>query len=260
MFDDEVPRFDADDETIARALEDAELPALLMCVAALTGDVSMLTPDIRPDYHDRAGQGGLSEAQQRVTRGRILERLRAYREAGSPEPSAPAEEVLTQIIQWVMGAETEDFLPLLREELVLAHEDPKAPPWSKAELAPDREFKVAIIGAGMSGLAAAYRLLQADAELIVFEKNADVGGTWFENRYPGCRVDVNNYLYSYSFATKSDWPLHFSTHDMLRRYFRDVADRTGVRDHVRFGTEVTEVRWGRAGCALACHDCFPVGA
>jgi 4-hydroxyacetophenone monooxygenase len=246
MFDEAIPRFDADDDTITQALADADLPALLMCVAAVTGDLAMLTPDIRPDYHDRSGQGGLSEAQQRDARERTLQRLRAYRESGSPEPVAPSEEVLRRIVEWVMGSETEEFLPLLREELVLAHEDPKAPTWSVADPALRHGAKVAIIGAGMSGLAAGYRLLQVGVELTVFEKNDDVGGTWFENRYPGCRVDVNNHLYSYSFATKSDWSLRFSTHEMLRQYFRDVADWTGVREHVRFGAEVTELRWDEA--------------
>ena len=243
MVDDPSPRFDADDDVIRRALDDAELPALLMCVAAVTGDTDILTPEIRPDYHDRSGQGGLTESQRQIARDRLLQRLREYRDAGGPEPAAPSSQLLTEIVQWVMGSETEDFLPLLREELVLAHEDPKAPTWSKAALASERPFKVAIIGAGMSGLAAAYRLLQADVDVTIFEKNVDVGGTWFENRYPGCRVDVNNHLYSYSFAPRSDWPLHFSTHDMLRQYFRDVGERTNVRKHVRFTTEVADVRW-----------------
>ena len=73
---------------------------------------------------------------------------------------------------------------------------------------------------------------------MVLEKNADVGGTWFENTYPGCRVDDPNHNYSYSFAQRHDWPLHFSTQDVLLDYFRDCADAFGLREHIRFGTEV----------------------
>ena len=90
----------------------------------------------------------------------------------------------------------------------------------------------------MSGLLTAYRLAQAGIDFVVLEKNPDVGGTWFENQYPGCRVDNPNHNYSYSFAQRHDWPLHFSTQDVLLDYFRDCADEFGVHDRIRFGTEV----------------------
>ena len=64
-----------------------------------------------------------------------------------------------------------------------------------------------IIGAGMSGIVAAHRLAEAGVPYVVLEKNADVGGTWLENSYPGCRVDIPNHYYSYSFAQRDDWPL-----------------------------------------------------
>ena len=108
------------------------------------------------------------------------------------------------------GAEVDDYLELLREELTLG-EDLRTPTWRKDDLAPDRPFPVAVIGAGMSGIVAAHRLKQAGLDVVVIEKNHDVGGTWFENTYPGCRVDVQNLFYSYSFAQRDDWPHHFST-------------------------------------------------
>ena len=95
-----------------------------------------------------------------------------------------------------------------------------------------------IVGAGMSGLVAAHRLQQAGIDFVVIEKNDDVGGTWFENRYPGCRVDVPNHLYSYSFAQRADWPQQFSPQDMLLDYFRACADDLELTEHIRFGTEV----------------------
>ena len=73
---------------------------------------------------------------------------------------------------------------------------------------------------------------------VIVEKDDDVGGTWLENTYPGCRVDNPNHNYSYSFAQRHDWPLHFSTQDVLLDYFRRCADAFGLRDHIRFGTEV----------------------
>ena len=71
-------------------------------------------------------------------------------------------------------------------------------------------MKVLVIGAGMSGLLTGIRLKQAGIDFTIIEKNADVGGTWLENTYPGCRVDNPNHMYSYSFEPNHDWPQHFS--------------------------------------------------
>src|SRR6185503_6465740 len=84
------------------------------------------------------------------------------------------------------------------------------------------------------------RLQQAGVSFVVLEKNDDVGGTWFENRYPGCRVDVPNHLYSYSFSQRRDWPQRFTPQAQLLDYFRDVADEFDIRKHIRFGTEVVD--------------------
>jgi 4-hydroxyacetophenone monooxygenase len=75
----------------------------------------------------------------------------------------------------------------------------------------------------------------------VVEKNDDEGGTWLENSYPGCRVDVSNHFYSYSFAPRPDWPEHFSSQHVLLDYFGRLADDLGLRPLIRFGTEVTAV-------------------
>ena len=87
---------------------------------------------------------------------------------------------------------------------------------------------------------------QAGVPFVIFEKNDDVGGTWLENTYPGCRVDNPNHNYSYSFAQRHDWPLHFSTQDVLLDYFRRCADAFGLREHMRFGTEVQSATWSEA--------------
>ena len=79
------------------------------------------------------------------------------------------------------------------------------------------------MGAGASGLAAAHRLRQAGVDVTVFEKNGDVGGTWLENVYPGCRVDVPNQLYSFSFAQTDDWASRFSSQPDLLAYLQNVA-------------------------------------
>ena len=135
------------------------------------------------------------------------------------------------------------YLPLLEEELAIRGEDRRAPKWRKADAAPGVDFRVVIIGAGMSGLLAGHRLRQAGVDFVIIEKNDDVGGTWLENTYPGCRVDNPNHNYSYSFAQRHDWPLHFSTQDVLLDYFRRCADAFGLREYIRFGTSVESAAW-----------------
>ena len=80
----------------------------------------------------------------------------------------------------------------------------------------------------------------------VVEKNAGVGGTWFENRYPGCRVDVGNHFYCYSFEPNDDWTEFFAQQPELQAYFERVhATSYGVDDHVRFEHRGRRRRLGR---------------
>jgi cation diffusion facilitator CzcD-associated flavoprotein CzcO len=104
--------------------------------------------------------------------------------------------------------------------------------------------KFAIIGAGFAGLGAAIKLLQAGhRDLVALERADEVGGTWRDNTYPGCRCDVQSNLYSFSFAPNPDWTNTFPAQPELRSYLNDVATRFGLRRYLRFGCDVTGVRW-----------------
>jgi cation diffusion facilitator CzcD-associated flavoprotein CzcO len=101
-----------------------------------------------------------------------------------------------------------------------------------------------IIGTGFAGLGAAIKLRQAGFDdVVVLERAGEVGGTWRDNTYPGCRCDVQSNLYSFSFAAKPDWSETFPSQPELRGYLREVAEQYGVLPHVRFGYEVTAARW-----------------
>jgi 4-hydroxyacetophenone monooxygenase len=234
----------ATDEELRDDLEVADLPALLPALAHVTGDLSLLRSDLRVDplllIED---QGGLTPEQQADIRALALETLIAFRDGGSVAAPMPTGPDLRQILEFMAGGlDIEPYRPMMREELALAA-DLRAPHWIKDEVNPDKPFKVVIIGAGMSGIAAAYRLAEADVPYIVLDKNDDVGGTWLENSYPGCRVDVPNHYYSYSFAQRADWPLYYSPRAELYKYFRDCADEFGIRPNIRFRTEVSSVEW-----------------
>jgi 4-hydroxyacetophenone monooxygenase len=241
-----LPITETNDE-IRRALAEASLPPLLPALAHLTGDLGVLRPELRPDTTSMVGDptgflGGEPAAQQ--ARELALSVLARYRDAGCPAPKTPSDDFLRAILRWISPeADVEPYLPLVKEELSVGDADLRAPSWKKERLAPGREFRVAIIGAGMSGLLAAHRLQQAGVPCVILEKNDEVGGTWYENSYPGCRVDVANSFFSYSFAQRSDWPNHYSTQPALLSYFRECAERFDLRRLIRFQTEVLQAAW-----------------
>src|SRR5262245_40058397 len=217
--------------------------------------MSLLRDDLRPDPLLIAmPQGGLTDEQLATARQLALETLIRYRDGGCRPAPVPSDEDILRIMEYAVGGtEMREYLPLPEEEPAARGGDRRAPGWSNADLAPDVHFKVLIVGAGMSGLLAAHRLQQAGVEFVIVDNNQDVGGTWFENQYPGCRVDNPNHNYSYSFAQRHDWPLHFSTQNVLHDYLRACADTFGLREHVRFGTQVLSATWSERDAHWAVH-------
>jgi 4-hydroxyacetophenone monooxygenase len=232
----------ASDEEIARALEAAHIPSLLTALVHITGDIDLLRGDIRPsgEFFGDA-QCGITPEQQARVRRMAFDALRTYRDGGSARPPTPSEDRALEMMSFITGEEIPDeYVDFLISELSLHGEDPYGQPGiDRIPVEAKQQFRVLVIGAGMSGILAAIRLEQAGIPYLVVEKNADVGGTWFENTYPGCRVDSPNHTYSYSFQP-NDWPQHFSDQETLLGYFRQVAREYGIYDDVRFGTEVEE--------------------
>ncbi|WP_155342495.1 flavin-containing monooxygenase [Acrocarpospora pleiomorpha] len=105
---------------------------------------------------------------------------------------------------------------------------------------PDHEFIV--IGAGLCGLYALHRLLETGRDVIALEAHPGLGGTWYKNRYPGCRFDSESYTYGYSFSAdllqEWDWSEHFAAQPETLRYLNHVADRFHLRRHIRFDSVV----------------------
>jgi cation diffusion facilitator CzcD-associated flavoprotein CzcO len=107
-----------------------------------------------------------------------------------------------------------------------------------------RDPAVAVIGAGMSGLCVAIALLRSGIrDVTIYEKADEVGGTWRENTYPGLTCDIPSRVYQYTFARNPNWTHMFSPGGEIQAYFRGVADRFGLRDRIRFGTEVVDARF-----------------
>ncbi len=107
-----------------------------------------------------------------------------------------------------------------------------------------RTPRVAIIGAGMSGVGMAIRLRQAGIDSFhLYERNADVGGTWFANNYPGLACDVPSRNYQYTFAPNPNWSALHASGSEIWQYFDDLAKQYRLREQATFNTEVTEARW-----------------
>jgi 4-hydroxyacetophenone monooxygenase len=251
----------ADDRPIIDALADAELVALLAAAAHVTGDLTLLEPDLVPDpMRMREPQAGYTPEQQQRARDLVLAALRRLRDEQAGVPARPSSDELHRIMEFAAGQPvTERYVPLLLEELAIDG-DLRGPQWRRDEIDPDRPFSAIVIGAGMSGIAAAHRLRQAGVDVVVVDKNADVGGTWLENSYPGCRVDIQNHMYSYSFAQKHDWPYYFSPRSVLHEYFRDCAERFGLLPLIRFSTEVERCVWDEANQCWHVEVLRPDGA
>lgn len=103
---------------------------------------------------------------------------------------------------------------------------------------------VLIVGAGISGIAAAIRLQKAGHnDVVIIERASEVGGTWRENTYPGCGCDVPSSLYSFSFFLSSRWSRLFAKQPEILSYLKEVADHFGVTPQIRFNTALDEARW-----------------
>jgi cation diffusion facilitator CzcD-associated flavoprotein CzcO len=104
--------------------------------------------------------------------------------------------------------------------------------------------RVVIIGAGFAGVGLGVQLRRRGiADFVICERNASVGGTWFEHTYPGCGCDIPTHLYSYSFARNPRWTRLFPRQEEILEYVRRVADEHGVTPHIRFACEMQRCTW-----------------
>lgn len=106
---------------------------------------------------------------------------------------------------------------------------------------------IVIVGTGFGGLGMAIQLKKAGIDqFILLEKADSVGGTWRDNTYPGAACDVQSHLYSFSFEPKSDWSRKFGLQPEIRAYLEHCVSKYGLRDHIRFNTEVASARFDKA--------------
>jgi len=113
--------------------------------------------------------------------------------------------------------------------------------------APSADHDVLVVGAGFGGLNALWNLRSRGHDVLLIEAGEDVGGTWFWNRYPGARVDIESMEYSYGFLDELQqewsWTEKYASQPEVRRYLGWVADRLDLRTQIRLGNRVTSLSY-----------------
>ncbi len=235
-------RFSTPTSEIAAALEQVSIPTLLLSMVHLTGDPRFIRDFAQAGLFLNEVQGFMSEDDKARARAAALPAIVDYRDRGCPRPEPLPSDLITEMLDWAAAEPVDDDnLALVLEELDLEGADPRRP----ASLDPARaqNFRVIVIGCGESGILAGLRLKQAGVSFEIIEKNGGPGGTWWENTYPGARVDVANHLYCYSFEPSNHWQHFFAEQPELASYFDAVMNRHGLHAHTRWNTEVLSAAW-----------------
>ncbi|MDA0165322.1 NAD(P)/FAD-dependent oxidoreductase [Solirubrobacter ginsenosidimutans] len=247
---------DASDEQIERAVAHAEPMVLRGLLYQLTGDEEVAATRVTVDPSGfQTFMMVAGEADVALLRSKALDFLRALRDSGAGPVDIGPEERLRRSIPLVLGEALDDAeYEYCREELGLD-------PWARASTwrAHTGEFSVIVIGAGFGGLDVAVMLKRAGIPYTVIEKDSGVGGTWWETRYPGARVDTPSRAYTHIFGAKFPYSSPFCGAAENRRYFDWVADTFEVREDIVFDTEVRALRWDEGACEWEVSIAGPAG-
>src|SRR4029077_17369926 len=134
-----------------------------------------------------------------------------------------------------------EYAPLMREEMGFISRDAH---WAKRPS--DQTLSqqhVLIVGAGVCPLRLGVALGRLGIPYTIVEKENEIGGTWYINRYPGCGVDTPNHSYSFSFGARTPWTRYFVQRQELLDYLLKVVREYDIRRHVRLKTELIASRW-----------------
>jgi 4-hydroxyacetophenone monooxygenase len=182
---------------------------------------------------DDNDSGGLSAEIQDEIRGAALDAILRWEEGSLTEHRLSPAEVADMLSVALVEDIPPAYGPLLAEELGEVSRDVEVP----HPLPPG--FEVLIIGAGIFGIGLGIKLKQAGVPFTIIEKNRDLGGTWFENTYPGAGVDTPSHLYSFSFAPDGGrWSRYFAKRPEVHAYLDRLAHEHDLVPHIKFQHEV----------------------
>ncbi|MEO3756882.1 NAD(P)/FAD-dependent oxidoreductase [Mycobacterium sp. B14F4] len=219
-------------------------PGVLVAVLAqLTGDPSVVdrfAPKIThlPDPPERAGVTDADTMDALVAA--VITALHETRAGGAK--AADDIELFTRVLPVALGSDVdEEFVSLLIEQGGFQVSQPTLP---RTVPIPDTTT-VAIVGAGIAGIIAALAAADSGVKYQIFDRNDEVGGTWLTTKYPGIGVDTPSAYYSLSRDVNPDWSSYYPQGAEYQSYLVALADKYGLREHTRFGTEVEALWWDR---------------
>jgi 4-hydroxyacetophenone monooxygenase len=221
----------------------ANLPTLLIVLAQLTGDLRWLNDPYRPSRGRGLSEndtGGFPEPLQEEIRSAAADAICLWHEGRPVAISEPDDKLLTRMLAVAAGEEVPtEYGPMIGDDLksVLEKRSP-----IRAQGRPPAGFSAVVVGAGIAGMLAAVHLREAGVAVTVVERNPEVGGTWYENRYPGCGVDIPSHLYSFSFVGWN-WDRYYALRDQLFGYLDQVSREWDIRELIRFSTRAESARW-----------------
>ena len=235
----------ASDETIERSIALADPLILRGLIYQLTGDEELTEmPLERVEFGYSHMDRIASEADIARVRRKAVDFLKDLRDRGVTELEPGPPERLPRSLELIAGT------TIPQRELEMWTEETGLEPlarglkWKK-EPSPARkaQFQVVIIGGGISGINAAVHLKSAGVPFVLIEKNAGVGGTWYENRYPGIRVDSPSRGYLHLFGLEFPHPYSFCPGEQNVLYMKWVVERFGLAEHIIYNTEVSSAIW-----------------
>ena len=232
-----------DRHRLQAALAGADLRVLLMVMFQVSGDECWLQEPYCPrrDVKLIADEdAGFTPELQAEIRAAALQML-ADRDLPQAHP-VPDEALLLRMMSVCLGEQVApEYAPTMREQMGFA---PVLEGITRLEAAPDsNQLPVIIVGAGISGIVLGKMLLEQGIPFLIFDKNSQVGGTWWENTYPGCGVDTPNHAYSFSFGPRYPWRRFFSPRADIQDYLEQTAAAANLYPHIQFNSQVEQARW-----------------
>ena len=228
-------------QTLERALDSASFPVIAALLVHFTGDISILDKLPKPNQVVLGEtQGFLTHKDKQIIKNIALKEIgRFYSNSAADDIYIPSNEELNEMMNFIVGEEvSSDYVPMMLGDLNITTHTSKP-----NFLATKSNLEVLIIGAGMSGILAAIKLAEIGIKYKIYEKNNDLGGTWYENQYPGSRVDIANHFYSYSFEENHQWSEHFSRQPELLDYFKKCFHKYDIQKNTYFETQVTDMKF-----------------
>lgn len=225
-------------------LRQADAGILVAVLAQLTGDLGVVDRyagriSFVPDPPEHIGVTDPETLEALVDE--VAAAVSAPRRSGTRAPDDPV--LFGRVAPLALGTEVgEEYLGLLLEQ---GGFHPPQPVLPRTASLPD-DFKVVIVGAGIAGMAAALECAAAGIDYEIIDRNDEVGGTWYTTVYPGIGVDTPSAYYSLSRDINGDWSSYYPQGPEYQRYLQSVADKNGLRERIRFNTEVEGLRWDDA--------------